>query len=340
MKAALLHEYHRPLELVERPEPEPTGPRSVVVRIGGAGACATDLHAIDGEMEPAGLTVPVVLGHENAGWVHAVGDGVTAAAVGDPVLLYPAWSCGLCVPCRRGQDVFCVRHQFTGLTRDGGFAEYVLVDERSLIPLPDGVEPAAVAPHADAGITAYHAVKKLVPRLEPGSTTAVIGIGGVGHIGLQLVRALGASKVVAVDTDERRRRLARELGADEVLGEDADVAGAARELTDGAGVDVVIDFVGSDATHAVALGMLARQGLYSIVGFGGTVTHPSVGFVSGETAVTGNLVGNWIDLWELMQLHASGAVTLVSETYPLEEVNDVLARLREGDVTGRAVLVP
>ena len=291
-------------------------------------------------MEPAGLTVPVVLGHENAGWVHAVGDGVTTAAVGDPVLLYPAWSCGLCVPCRRGQDVFCVRHEFTGLTRDGGFAEYVLVDERSLVPLPDGVEPAAVAPHADAGITAYHAVKKLVPRLEPGSTTAVIGIGGVGHVGLQLVRALGASKVVAIDTDERRRRLARELGADEVLGEDADVAGAARELTDGAGVDVVIDFVGSDATHAVALGMLARQGLYSIVGFGGTVTHPSVGFVSGETAVTGNLVGNWIDLWELMQLHASGAVTLVSETHPLEEVNDVLAKLRAGDVTGRAVLVP
>ena len=235
MKAALLHAYHRPLELVERPEPEPTGPRSVVVRVGGAGVCATDLHAIDGLMEPAGLTVPVVLGHENAGWVHAVGDDVTTTAVGDAVLLYPAWSCGLCVPCRRGQDVFCVRHEFTGLTRDGGFADYVLADERSIVPLPDGVEPAAVAPHADAGITAYHAVKKLVPRLEPGSTAAVIGVGGVGHVGLQLVRVLGASRVVAIDTDERRRRLARELGADEVLGEQADVADAARELTDGAG---------------------------------------------------------------------------------------------------------
>ena len=217
MRAALLREYHRPLELVERPEPEPTSARSVVVRIGGAGVCATDLHAIDGLMEPAGLTTPVVLGHENAGWVHAVGDDVTTTAVGDAVLLYPAWSCGLCVPCRRGQDVFCVRHQFTGLTRDGGFADFVLADERSIIRLPDGVEPSAVAPHSDAGITAYHAVKKLVPRLEPGSTAAVIGVGGVGHIGLQLVRVLGASRVVAIDTDERRRRLARELGADEVL---------------------------------------------------------------------------------------------------------------------------
>jgi NAD+-dependent secondary alcohol dehydrogenase Adh1 len=340
VRAALLGEYHRPLQLVDRPEPEPSGLRSVVVRIGGAGVCATDLHAIDGEMEPAGLRLPIVLGHDNAGWVHAVGDDVTTTAVGDAVLLYPAYSCGLCVPCRRGQEVFCERHEFTGLTRDGGFADYVLVDERSIVPLPKGVEPADVAPHADAGITAYHAVKKLVPRLVPGSTTAVIGIGGVGHIGLQLVRVLGASKVVAIDTDERRRKLARELGADEVLGEEADVAGAARELTNGAGVDVVVDFVGTDETHAAALGMLARQGLYSIVGFGGTVSHPSVGFVAGETALTGNLVGNWIDLWEVLQLHAAGAVTLRSESHPLEEVNDVLDKLRAGEVTGRAVLVP
>jgi NAD+-dependent secondary alcohol dehydrogenase Adh1 len=340
MRAALLGEYHRPLELVERPEPEPSGPRSVVVRIGGAGVCATDLHAIDGHMEPAGLRLPVVLGHENAGWVHAVGDDVTTVAVGDAVLLYPAYSCGLCVPCRRGQEVFCDRHEFTGLTRDGGFADYVLVDERSIVPLPEGAHPADVAPHADAGITAYHAVKKLVPRLVPGSTAAVIGIGGVGHVGLQLVRVLGAAKVVAIDTDERRRRLARELGADEVLGDEPDVAGAARELTYGAGVDVVVDFVGADEAHASALGMLARQGIYSIVGYGGTVSHPSVGFVAGETALTGNLVGNWIDLWEILQLHAQGAVTLRSETHPLEEVNDVLAKLREGEVTGRAVLVP
>lgn len=340
MKAALLSEYHRPLELVERPEPEPRGSRDVVVRVGGAGVCATDLHAIDGEMEPAGLRPPIVLGHENAGWVHAVGDGVTAAKAGDAVLVYPAYSCGLCVSCRRGNDVFCERHEFTGLTRDGGFADYVLVDERSLLPLPAGVEPVEVAPHADAGITAYHAVKKLVPRLEPGSTAAVIGIGGVGHIGLQLVRVLGAARVVAIDTDERRRALARELGADEVLGEQPDVADTVREWTNGVGADVVLDFVGTDETHAAALGMLARRGLFSIVGFGGMVAYPSVAFVSGETAITGNLVGNWIDLWELLQLHGRGAVTLRTETYPLEDVNEVLNKLREGEVTGRAVLIP
>jgi NAD+-dependent secondary alcohol dehydrogenase Adh1 len=340
MRAALLSEYHRPLELVDRPEPEPHGSRDVVVRVGGAGVCATDLHAIDGEMEPAGLKPPVVLGHENAGWVHAVGDGVTAAKVGDPVLVYPPYSCGLCVPCRSGHDVFCDRHQFTGLTRDGGFADYVLVDERSLLPLPDGVEPVEVAPHADAGITAYHAVKRLAHRLTPGTTAAVIGVGGVGHVALQLVGALGASSVVAIDTDERRRALARELGADEVLGEQPDVADAVREWTTGVGADVVLDFVGTDETHAAGLAMLARRGLFSIVGFGGLVAYPSVAFVSTETAVTGNLVGNWIDLWELLQLHGRGVLTLRTETYPLEEVNDVLDRLREGEVTGRAVLVP
>ena len=118
MRAALLSEYHTPLELIERPDPEPTGPRSVVVKVAGAGVCQTDLHTIDGHMEPAGVRLPLVLGHENAGWVHAVGDDVTAAAVGDPVLLYPPYSCGLCVPCRRGAELFCDRHQFTGLTQD------------------------------------------------------------------------------------------------------------------------------------------------------------------------------------------------------------------------------
>jgi NAD+-dependent secondary alcohol dehydrogenase Adh1 len=340
VKAALLRDYHAPLELVERPEPEPVGRRDVVVRVGGAGVCATDLHAIDGLMGEVGVTVPLVLGHENAGWVHAAGDDVTAARVGDPVLVYPPYSCGLCVSCRRGLDMHCERHQFTGLTRDGGFADYVLVDERSLVPLPAGIDPADVAPHADAGITAYHAVKKLVPRLTPGSTVAVIGVGGVGHIALQLLRVLGAARVIAVDTDERRRRLARELGAREVLGEQEDIPDAVREATDGRGADLVVDFVGSDETHAGSLRMLARRGVYSVVGYGGTVSVPSVALIGAEHTVAGNLVGSWIDLWELLQLHAGGEVTLRSETHPLSAVNDVLDALRAGDVTGRAILVP
>jgi NAD+-dependent secondary alcohol dehydrogenase Adh1 len=311
----------------------------VLVRIAGAGVCATDLHAIDGELEPAGVSPPVVLGHENAGFVEAAGELVSTVAPGDAVVLYPPYSCGLCVPCRRGDDVHCERHGFTGLSMDGGFADFVRVSERSVVKLPAGVDPIEVAPHADAGITAYHAVKKVAHLARPGSTSVVIGVGGVGHIALQLLRELGSGEVVAVETAERCRRLARELGADEVIG-DGDAADAVREYTNGRGADLVLDFVGSDQTHADGMAMLARMGTYSMVGFGGTLSVLSAVMVGGEQAAISNLVGSWVDLWEVLQLHARGRLILKSETHPLEDVNDVLARLREGEVTGRAILVP
>ncbi len=308
------------------------------MRIGGAGVCATDLHAIEGLMEGIGVRLPRVLGHENAGWVEAVGDGVTTVSAGDAVLVYPPYSCGLCVPCRRGNDMHCVHHEFTGLTVDGGFADFVLVDERSLLRLPDGVEPAAVAPHADAGLTAYHAVRRLAHLSVPGTTAAVIGVGGVGHIALQLLHELGASSTIAIETDPRRRALATELGAGEVLDGAGSVA-AVRELT-GRGADLVFDFVGTDQSHADSIAMLARGGTYSVIGYGGTVSAPSGPLVGNEHAVIGNLVGSWIDLYELMQLHAAGKIVLKTEMHPLDSVNDVLAKLRDGEITGRAVLVP
>jgi NAD+-dependent secondary alcohol dehydrogenase Adh1 len=338
MKAALLRQYERPLELVERPVPEPVRPDQVLVRIGGAGVCATDLHSIDGLMEPAGVSLPRVLGHENAGWVEATGDGVSTVAAGDPVIVYPAYSCGLCLACRRGQDMHCERHQFTGLSVDGGFADYVVVAERSLIKLPAGVDPREVAPHADAGVTAYHAVRRVAHLALPGTTAVVIGVGGVGHIALQLLRELGSSAVLAVDTDPRRRQLALELGADQAL-ERAD-AGAVRDLTGGRGAELVLDFVGSDQTHAASMAMLARAGTYAVVGYGGTVSAPSASLVVNEHATLGNLVGTWPDLWEVLQLHSRGRVTLRTSTYPLERVNQVLEELRAGEITGRAVLVP
>jgi NAD+-dependent secondary alcohol dehydrogenase Adh1 len=340
MRAALLSEYERPLELVDLPTPEPTRPDHVLVRVGGAGVCATDLHAIDGLMEPAGVSLPRVLGHENAGWVEAAGDFVQTVAPGDPVILYPPYSCGLCVSCRRGDDMHCERHEFTGLSLNGGFAEYVLATERNLIKLPPGLEPSEVAPHADAGITAYHAVRRIKDRTPPGSTAAVIGVGGVGHIAVQLLHQLGSSRVLAIDTDERRRQLAAEVGADEVLEGGEGAVDAVRELTGGRGADVVIDFVGTDATHAASMAMLARAGTYSMVGYGGTIAHPSLLMITNEQSIVGNLVGSWTDLWELVQLHAAGRIILRTETHPLGTVNDVLAKLRDGEVTGRAVLVP
>jgi NAD+-dependent secondary alcohol dehydrogenase Adh1 len=340
MRAALLREYHSRLELVDHPTPEITRPDEVLVKIGGAGVCATDLHAIEGLMEPAGVSLPRVLGHENAGWVEQVGDLVTTVGPGDPVILYPPYSCGLCVPCRRGDDMHCVNHDFTGLSLDGGFAEHVLVRERSVIKLPDGLSPAEVAPHADAGLTAYHAVRRMAHLMKPGTTAVVIGIGGVGHIAVQLARELGSSRVIAIDTEDERLALARELGADEAVSGGDGAAAAVRELTGGRGADVVFDFVGTDATHASSMEMLARAGTFSVIGYGGDLPLTSMGLVVDEKSVVGNLVGSWSDLYELIQLHAAGRVTLRVETHPLDAINDVLDKLRAGGILGRAVLVP
>ena len=166
----------------------------------------------------------------------------------------------------------------------------------------------------------------------------MIGVGGVGHIALQLVRELGSSSVIAIDTDERRRRLATELGASEAI-DGQDAVDAVRDLT-GGGADLVFDFVGTDETHAGSAAMLARGGTYSVIGYGGTISIPSPALVVNEHAVVGNLVGTWIDLWELLQLHAAGRIVLKTEVHPLDAVNEVLDKLRKGEVTGRAVLVP
>jgi NAD+-dependent secondary alcohol dehydrogenase Adh1 len=338
MRAAVLQAYHRPLELLEWPDPEIARPDQVLLRIAGAGVCATDLHAIDGLMEAAGETLPRVLGYENTGIVEAVGEMVSTVAPGDAVMVYPPYSCGLCLACRRGLDMHCERHQFTGLTVDGGVAEKLVVAERSLIKLPPGVDPVRVAPHADAGLTAYHAVRRVAHLALPGTTAVVIGVGGVGHFVLQLLCELGSSAVVALDRDPTRRALAGELGAEVVV--DGDAPAGVRELTDGRGADLVVDVVGTDQTHAAALQMLARHGTYSIVGYGGTVSVASAALVVDEQATVGNLVGSWPDLWEVLQLHARGRIELRTETHPLEQINTVLERLRAGEVTGRAVIVP
>jgi NAD+-dependent secondary alcohol dehydrogenase Adh1 len=272
--------------------------------------------------------------------VEAAGDLVSTVAPGDPVIIYPPWSCGLCVPCRRGDDMHCIHHEFTGLSVDGGFADYVLVRERSLIKLPAGLEPREVAPHADAGLTAYHAVRRMAHLMKPGTTAVVIGIGGVGHIAVQLARELGSGSVIAVDTESERLDLARELGADETVPGGAGAAAGVRDLTDGRGADVVFDFVGTDDTHAASMEMLARAGTYSVVGYGGNLPLTSMGLVVEEKTVVANLVGSWTDLYELIQLHAAGRVKLKVEMHPLDAINEVLENLRNGGVLGRAVLVP
>src|SRR5436309_5482443 len=175
MKAVRLHRYDERPVVEQVPEPGVTGPHDVIVRIGGAGLCRTDLHIIEGQWkEKSGVTLPYTLGHENAGWVHAVGSAVENVSVGDTVILHPLVTCGVCRACRAGDDMHCVSSSFPGLDgTDGGYAEFLKTGARSVIKLASGTDPASLAPYADAGLTAYHAVKKIAPATYPGSTAVV-----------------------------------------------------------------------------------------------------------------------------------------------------------------------
>jgi NAD+-dependent secondary alcohol dehydrogenase Adh1 len=343
MRAIRLHGYHERPRVEEVAEPEIAGPHDVIVRIGGAGLCRTDLHIIEGQWaEKSGVALPYVLGHENAGWVHEVGSAVEHVAVGDAVICHPLVTCGLCPPCRAGDDMHCRTGEFPGIDRDGGFAELLRTNLRAVVPLPAGVEPADVAAHADAGLTAYHAVRKAVAMglLFPGSRAVVLGAGGLGHIGIQSLKALCAAEVIVVDRSEEALALARELGADETVLADGGQVDAVLERTDGLGAEAVLDFVGEGGAVAQGFAMLRRACSHFVIGYGEHVDVPTIDLISTERSFVGNLVGTYTDLAELMTLQAQGKVTLHTTAYPLEDVHSAIADLEEGRLRGRGILVP
>jgi len=323
------------------PEPTISGPLDVIVKIGGAGVCRTDLHIVEGQWDSRMHTpLPYILGHENAGWVHEVGSAVTNVAVGDTVILHPTPTCGLCRACRAGDDMHCVNSSFPGLSRDGGMAEYLLTSARACVPLDPETQPKDVAALADAGITAYHAVKKALPLLYPGTTTVVIGAGGLGHIGVQCLAALSATRIIVVDRNPDALKLAEQIGADVTVVADGGQVEAVRDLTGGAGADVVLDFVAEQGAEMDGWEMTAPAGSYFVIGYGGTLQIPTLDIISTERNIIGNIVGTYNDLAELMALAQGGKVTLHTKTYPLDAAPDALADLDAGRVRGRAILVP
>ena len=219
MRAVRLPAYHEDPGVEEVPEPVVSGPFDVVVRIGGAGVCRTDLHIMEGQWDAAmSPSLPYTIGHENAGWVHQVGAAVSNVAVGDTVILHPQPSCGLCPACRYGNDMHCEDAFFPGLSdNDGGMADYLLTSARACVRLDPSTELEDVAALADAGITAYHAVRKALPLLPPGSTAVVVGAGGLGHIGIQCLAALTAARIVVVDANPAALELAQRLGAHDTV---------------------------------------------------------------------------------------------------------------------------
>jgi NAD+-dependent secondary alcohol dehydrogenase Adh1 len=341
MKAVRLHEYNKFPVVEDVPEPTIQGPLDVIVKIGGAGVCRTDLHIVLGQWaELSGITLPYTIGHENAGWVHEVGSGVTNVQVGDTVILHPAPSCGLCRPCRAGDDMHCENSQFPGLIQDGGMAEYLLTTARACVKLDQQTQPKDVAALADAGITAYHAVRKAVPLLYPGTTCVVIGAGGLGHIGIQCLAALTATKIVVVDRNPDALKLAEQLGAGHTVVADGGQVDAVKDLTGGKGANVVLDFVAEEGAENEGFAMTARAGSYFVIGYGGQVQIPTLDIISTERNIIGNIVGTYNDLAELMVLAQAGKVTLHTRTYPLSAATEALQDLDAGRVRGRAILVP
>jgi NAD+-dependent secondary alcohol dehydrogenase Adh1 len=340
MIAARLHRYHDPLAVESVPEPAISGPHDVIVRMGGAGLCRTDLHIQEGQWaEKSGVELPYTLGHENAGWVHEVGSDVTNVEVGDTVIVHPLVTCGLCRPCRAGDDVHCENNAFPGISVDGGFAALLKTSARSVVKLDPSLEPKDIAALADAGLTAIHAVKKAAEILHPGSRAVVIGAGGLGHIGIQCLKAMTPAEIIVLDPSEKARALAGEIGADTTVAADAKQVDTVLEMTDGKGAEAIIDFVGEKGAIEDGVAMLRDAGSYYVIGYGENINVPTIDIISREINFIGNLVGSYNDLVDLMTLTAQGKVALHTSIYPLDAVNDAMADLDQGRLQGRGILI-
>ncbi|TSE00445.1 zinc-binding dehydrogenase [Skermania sp. ID1734] len=333
------------LEQTDKPEP---GPGQVRVRVAGAGLCHSDLHVLHlGDAWPAfGGTV----GHEGGGWVDAIADDVTDLAVGDAVVVNLIWSCGSCRACIEGRDNACTAASTRtglpltpGLGPDGSMAEYILVPARHAVSI-GSLDPASAAPLTDAGVTPMHAINTVRDRLTPGATVVVIGLGGLGHIAVQILAAISASRIIALDTDPAKRSSAAEHGADLVLDSNDAAIETILTETNGTGADVVLDLVGVQPTVDIARRVVAAEGAIRFVGLGGGTLNFNVG-VDSETLPWGVNVqrsygGTRQDLTDVIALAQRGRISINTVTYPLDEYQQAFDDLEAGRVTGRAILVP
>lgn len=346
MRALRLTDWGAPPELTEVPTPEP-GPGQVLVRIAGAGACHSDIHLMDWSAEeaPPAIRPPFTLGHENTGTIAALGAGVTGWAEGDPVAVYGPWGCGRCRPCRLSEENLCERTgelggMGGGLGFDGGMAEYELVpDQRLLVGLGD-LDPIQAAPLTDAGLTPYHAIKAALPLLVPGSTAVAIGVGGLGHMAVQILRELSPTRIVAVDTSEEKLAQARRLGARAAFVPGEDTAAEIRQLTGGVGAELVLDLVGAQPTVELAAAVVRSGGHVSVVGIGGGAVPVGNGFLPYDATISGPYWGSAVELREVIELAAAGRLRPEVETFALDDVMTAYERMRAGRLAGRAVIMP
>jgi propanol-preferring alcohol dehydrogenase len=341
MKAFQLTGSKKAPELREIPVPKP-GPGEVLLKIAGAGACHSDLHLMEA---PEGqFKYPFTLGHENAGWVEALGQGATGYSVGDPVLVYGPWGCGRCLNCRMGVENYCENRSEArpaGLGGDGGMAPYLLIPStRHLIPIGT-LDPREAAPLTDAALTSYHAVKRSLHLLGAGSTAVVIGVGGLGQMAVQLLRTLsGATTIVALDMSAEKLKTAKQLGADEPMLSGDDAVKRVKDMTHGQGANLVLDMVGADKTLKIAAQVARALGHVTIVGLGGGALPVNFHNLPHECAVTSPFWGSITELVEVVALAQGGKIKMLVEYFPLERAAEVYHLLHEGKIAGRAVITP
>lgn len=324
---------------IEKPTPKGD---EVLLRIGGAGVCHSDLHIID---EGTVGDMVFTLGHENAGWIEEVGESVKDYKKGDAVLVYGPWGCGHCKPCQQSKENYC-DHQSElgyggGLGLNGGMAEYMLVpSSRLLVPIHD-LDPVIAAPLTDAALTPYSAIKRSLPKLMPDEFVVVIGIGGLGHVAVQLLKETTGVAIIACDVTEDKLAFAKELGANyTVNSKDPDAAEQILKITGLKKAKVVLDFVGASPTIDLGTKVVGMDGDLTIVGLGGGYYQYTMNGLPFGVTMTNPYWGSRTELMEVVGLARQNKIHIEIEKHPLDEANLVYDKMREGKIKGRAVLVP
>ncbi len=343
MKAFQMVGWQQPPELREVDVPEP-GPGEILVKVGGSGACHSDLHLMEwpGGMLP--WEFPFTLGHEPAGWIEALGPGVEGFEVGEAVAVHGPWGCGSCRNCRVGLETLCDKgeelgYAGAGLGRDGGMAEYIVVPSaRHLVRLGE-LDPALAAPLGDAALTPYRAVKRFLHYLVPGSAAVVVGAGGLGHMAIQILKAVSPARVVAVDVSEAKLDLARELGADDVATPSA-AEDVVRAATGGLGAELVLDIVGSTDSMSLGVRLLRRPGAFVLIGLALGSIPFNFFAIPYDAVLATSYWGTVSEFMEVVELAKAGKIHVEVERFPLEEAAEVYRKLKDGEIRGRAVVVP
>ncbi|KAI0116641.1 alcohol dehydrogenase GroES domain protein [Hypoxylon sp. NC0597] len=350
MKAYKLVQWGQPGQYVDVPKPEP-GPGDVLIRMKAAGLCRSDLDMVDSKPGSApyanSLEPGYILGHENAGYVEQVGNAVTDLKIGEAVVVHHMRHCGNCEYCTDNAEQHCeaFKRNAIGMTRgcgmDGGLAEYLLVPRTEVISIGDG-DPVLYAPLTDAGVTAYHAIQTAVQRLKPGTSAALIGIGGLGTYGVQFIKLLSSARIFAIDNIPSRLQTAKEVGADEVAVFEGDGTAAAEQIlsqTGGRGVDAIIDFVGTAGTLKLAAKISRPRGRIVLVGMQGGTLEVGWGLLATSCEFAISLGSTRQDLREVCDLARSGKLRIDIEKFNFDELDKAYDALRTGKLTGRAVVV-